>query len=378
LSELDRRTLWVRAGGRCTLCKSYLLEGGLTAKEVPLGERAHVVGREDSDMSARGKHPMPVEDRDDADNLMLACSSCHTEIDKRKVAGTLDVALLDKLKREHEAAIRTATGLLRTRRTAIVRMAGAVRGGTMQLPRSAAAEAVIACATRFPFFVDSFDRQGVEIDLLNIDGEDPLDETYYPAAIRRIDNALNNQVLPGVESGTIDHLSVFAIARVPLLVYLGAQLDDGIPTDIYQRHRSTDSWQWPKSLATTGFDLAGPAPDDGGTDAVLVTNLSGATPLTDLPEDLQGAPTWVITPDTGQSEDVFASAEILARFVETVRTFFTALEATHKQVQAEHLFGALPLSGAVALGRVLKSRGIRPVVVTYDRDGDRYNWAVEI
>ncbi len=49
LSDLDRRILWVRAGGRCTLCKTYLLEGHLSAKEVPLGEGAHIVGRVDSE-----------------------------------------------------------------------------------------------------------------------------------------------------------------------------------------------------------------------------------------------------------------------------------------------------------------------------------------
>lgn len=379
MNEIERRTLWVRAGGRCTLCKTYLLEGDLTSYEVPLGEGAHNVGSKDSQKSARGKAPLPVTERDTVDNLLLACSNCHTEIDKKKVEGTLDVELLDGLKREHEAAIKTATGLLRTRRTAILRMAGAIRGGTMQLPRHAAAEAVIKCATRFPSFVDSFDRQAVEIDLLNVDGENPLDETYYPTAMRRIDNALKNQVLPSVDSGTIEHLSLFAIARVPLLVYLGAQLDDGIPADIYQRHRSTDSWQWPNPGAATRFDLANPeVAGAGDTDAVLITNLSGTTPVTDLPEDLRSAPTWIITPDTGPDEDVFVSAEVLARFVETIRAFFTGLEATHKHVQAVHLFGALPLSGAIALGRVLKSRGIRPTVVTYDREGDGYHRALEI
>ena len=41
LSDAERRKVWVRAGGRCTLCKRYLLEGGLTWQEVPLGEGAH-------------------------------------------------------------------------------------------------------------------------------------------------------------------------------------------------------------------------------------------------------------------------------------------------------------------------------------------------
>jgi hypothetical protein len=386
VSELERRTLWVRAGGRCTLCKAYLLEGALSAVEVPLGERAHIVGREDSPKSARGEHPMPVEDRDDIDNLMLTCSLCHTEIDKKRVEGILDVDLLGDLKRKHEVDIKTQTGLLRDSRTAIVRLAGAIRGDAMQLPRKAAAEAVIRCAGRFPFFVEAYDRQGVEIDLLQVDGEYPLEDAYYRTATRRIDAALETRVMPGIASGDIDHVSVFAIARLPLLIYLGWKLNDGIPADVYQRHRSTDDWQWPDPTAATDFTVThDPALSAGQNlnagldeDAVLITNLSGTTPVTDLPAELQDAARWTISPDTGPAEDIFASAEVLGRFVAAVRGFFTDLESTHKHIKRLHVLGALPLAGAIELGRSLKSDALRPTVVTYDRTQQGYTLALEV
>ncbi|MEE3919082.1 hypothetical protein V2I01_13810 [Micromonospora sp. BRA006-A] len=37
-----------------------------------------------------------------------------------------------------------------------------------------------------------------------------------------------------VDSGDVEHISVFAIAPIPLLVYLGWQLDDKTPTRIFQ------------------------------------------------------------------------------------------------------------------------------------------------
>lgn len=198
LGDLDRRILWVRAGGRCTLCKRYLLEGGLTHVEVPLGEGAHIVGREDSPNSARGLDPMPISDRDKVDNILLACSGCHTEIDKKSVEGLLTAEVLRGLKRLHEADVKLQTGLVRDRRTAILRMSGTIRGAAMELPRAAAAEAVIRTALRFPLFLESYDRQGIEIDLRSIDGELPLERGYYDAATRRIDLALRDRVLPGV------------------------------------------------------------------------------------------------------------------------------------------------------------------------------------
>lgn len=380
VTDIDRRILWVRAGGRCTLCKTYLLEGELSAKEVPLGEGAHIVGQVDSERSARGKDPMPIDDRDDVDNIMLACSRCHTEIDKQRVAHLLDVDLLRNKKREHEADIKMQTGLLRDRRTAILRIGGSIRGDVMELPRQAAAEAVIRCAERFPHFVESYDRQGIEIDLFAVDGEQPLREGYYAAATAKIDTAWENRILPGIKNGDITHLSVFAIARLPLLVYLGAKIDDGIAADIYQRHRSSDTWMWPANGSAATFTVTSADATAGRSDAVLITNISGTTPPGDLPTDLQSAPRWTIEPDAGPAEDAFSSAHTLFQFEEAVRRFFTDLEATHKPVTAVHLFGALPLAGAVAFGRVLKSRGLRPAVITYDYDRAHggYQRALEI
>jgi hypothetical protein len=378
LSEPDRRIMWVRAGGRCTLCKTYLLEGALSAKEVPLGEGAHIVGRVDSEKSPRGKDPLPEADRDDVDNIMLACSSCHTEIDRQKVAGLLDVAFLRTRKRQHEADIKMQTGLIHDRRTAILRMAGDIRGDVMELPRQAAAEAVIRCAERFPKFLESYDRQGVEIDLQRLPGEHPLSGSYYELAKTTIDDAVEHRVIPGIRTGDITHLSVFAIARLPLLIYLGSKLDDGVPVDVFQRHRSTDSWIWPGADAGTEFEVVPPASGEGATEGVLITNLSGITPVGDLPAEVQSLPIWTMKPTTGPAEDLFTGAEVLARYVETVRALFTGLEATHKDLKALHVFGALPLAAAVALGRCLKSSGLRPTLVTYDRAGSAYRPALEI
>lgn len=379
LSEIDRRTLWVRAGGRCTLCKKYLLEGPLTHKEVPLGEGAHIVGAINSAKSPRGQDELPESERDDVDNVMLACSTCHTEIDKQVVAGLLDVTFLRDRKREHEADIKLQTGLLKDKRTAILRMAGTIRGDAMELPRDAASEAVIRHAQRFPYFLEDYDRQGIEIDLRQIPGENPLSFDYYRLAAAAIDRAFGSRARQGILNGDITHISVFAIARLPLLVYLGCKIDDGLPSDIYQRHRSTESWLWPQT-DDPGTDFVTTFAEGSLSDieGVLITNLSGTTPTADLPGALRQLPTWALSPTTGPAEDVFSHPEVLQRFSTLIRAFFTDLEATHKQLRTLHLVGALPLSGAITFGRVLKSDALRPSIITYDRTGDGYRRALEI
>jgi len=380
LRDIDRRILWVRAGGRCTLCKTYLLEGNLSAAEVPLGEGAHIVGREESDKSARGLHELPVNERDTVDNLMLACPSCHTEIDKQFVAGLLHVDFLRAKKREHEADIKQQTGLAKDHRTAIVRMAGEIRGArVIEMPRDAAAEAVIHSSGRFPHFVESYDRQGVEIDLRDLPGEEPLTDNYYETARAKIDRAVENQIRPAIQEGAIKHLSVFAFARLPLLVYLGTKLDDGFPLDVYQRHRSSGSWSWPTEILTAGFNVTRSADGDRDTtEAVLITNLSGTTSIADLPSGLDGLPIWSVDVNGDTAEDVFRSPADLGAFVETIRAFFTKLESTHKGIKQLHLFGAMPISAALAFGICLKSDGLRPVVLLYDRTPTGYRYALEV
>lgn len=379
LSDLDRRVLWVRAGGRCTLCKRYLLEGDLTHVEVPLGEGAHIVGAVDSVKSPRGKDPLPVEARDTVDNIMLACSGCHTEIDRHKASQLLTVEFLRERKRQHEADIKLQTSLVKDRRTAILRMAGDIRGDVMELPRQAAADTVIRCAQRFPYFLESYDRQGVEIDLQQLPGEHPLSPDYYPLAAAAIDRAIENRVRPGIRNGDITHISVFAIARLPLLLYLGSKLDDGSPVDIYQRHRATESWTWPQSCDPgTGFAITYTGGKPSAAEGVLITNLSGSTPTADLPDHMRELPIWTLTPDSGPAEDVFGHPAVLDRFAAVLRSYFTNLEATHKQLRTLHLIGALPLSGALVSGRILKSTHLRPTVITYDRTGEGYRRALEV
>lgn len=381
MKETERRMLWVKAGGRCTLCKTYLLEGALTCIEVPLGEGAHIVGEKATEGSPRGlATDLSDEERDLADNILLACSDCHTEIDKQKVLGTMTVEQLRRRKLEHENEIRHQTSLMSDQRTTVLRFLGLVRGAVPELGRATAARAVIFSSNRFPLFLPAYDQQGVEIDLTPLDGEDRAGEDYYFDATRKIDAGLD-RIRQAIAERQLDHLSVFAIARLPLLVYLGWKLDDGIPADIYQRHRASDSWEWPAHAASpVTFEqrlLRGA--DADSTDGVLITNLTGTAHVTDLPAAVGNAAAFELAvPESSRAEDVISSPQDLARFEATVRAFFTGLETSHKGMQRLHVFGPLPLSAAITFGRVLKARDLRPGVVLYDRTPHGYVQVLEV
>src|SRR3954447_19635367 len=102
----ERLALWVRSGGRCAVCNDYLLEDRLTAQVFSFGEMAHNVGRRQSAKSPRGLDPLPIEERNKADNLLLLCEKHHKLIDHGTKQHQYPVDELRKIKRAHEDRIK--------------------------------------------------------------------------------------------------------------------------------------------------------------------------------------------------------------------------------------------------------------------------------
>lgn len=374
--------VWVRSGGRCAICGRYLLEGKLTYKEFSLGELAHIVGQQTTKGSPRGDHDLAESERDKADNLMLLCAGEHDEIDRAGAAETLTVERLRKIKRDHEDWVRRMTGLDRNRGTAVVRVIGAVRGNAVELSKPTASDAVLRSDDRFPDFPLSYEQYGFEIDLRHLPDEGS--ELYWASGRAVIDDVIEHKLSEAVRREAVRHLSVFGFARLPLLVYLGTRLDDTYEVAIYQRHRATSTWAWPDGASAVEFGVeshpAATTDGDGDTptEAVLVLNISGTIQPEELPAEVSALPRYVLTAtDQTPSVDLISSPKALDAFARSVRTLLSELEVTNKQMAALHIFGALPVSAAIALGRA-RDPHVHPPFVIYDRTGGQYLPALEI
>jgi hypothetical protein len=375
LAQKEKLKVWVRAGGTCVLCKRYLLEGALTGLEVSLGELAHIVGQQNSPRSPRGEHPMSRKRRDTADNVILACESCHQEIDDQLATGILDVAALAALKADHESRVRHVVTLPDDRRSLVLRAIGQLRGNAVEISRATAAETVVA-ERRFPWFDLDRDRLGVEIDLRALPGEAIADDMYYLAACRAIDEVIDNKVHDAIKSGDVRHVSVFPFARLPLLVYLGTKLEDNYSVEVYQRHRATQTWTWDPTAPTTTFTTAYPSAFVA-VEAVLVLNVSGTVSTFELPDELASLPRITVKADMVPSPDAMRSRASLEAFCTVIRDVNAHLDA-HKGLTRLHVFGALPPTAAVELGRLHDSH-IHPALVLYDRLAEGgYRRALEI
>ncbi|MDT0438531.1 MULTISPECIES: HNH endonuclease [Streptomyces] len=380
ISDTERLKAWVRAGGRCEFCGNYLLEGKLTYKDFTLGELAHIVGRDVAPGSPRGMDPLPEDKRDLADNLMLLCRGEHDEIDRRGSLDLMTVERLRAIKREREAWIRRMTGLSPQNGTAVIRLIGPVRGYEVELTKPTAAEAVIRSEERFPDFPLSLHGDGFEIDLRNVIGEEEGEPAYWEQCKRQIDRILEHRLAEALREDAVHHVSAFGFARLPLLVYFGSRLDDTFAVTIYQRHRSTEAWNWPDNPAP-GISFTTTPPQNhpqGAKEGVLVLNVSGSIQADELPEHLKELPRWVINP-AGKvpSVDVIDSLETLSEFTNSLRSMLSSLEAQHKHMQTLHVLAAAPVSAAVALGRVHDAH-VHPKMAIYDRTDGRYTGALEI
>lgn len=365
ISDATTLQLWVQAGGRCEYhgCNEYLLEDRLTGYELNLAERAHIVGATDGSRSPRGDHPLPLEERSQVDNLMLLCRPHHRMIDR--LIDEHGVEGLRRMKREHEDRVKLLTSLRDESATVVVRAIGDIRGAPVEIPRKAVQAAVVADG-RFPRFPLAMAGEDVEIDLRNL--PDGVTSDYW-AMGERIIAQQADRLRAAQES--IGHLSVFGLARIPLLVALGYHLDDKIPTIVYSRRRGgtgDGDWGFDRNAEPVSFDvtqLAGPA--DGSHVAVAVS--VAASIGDDVVAATEDASVYEIRPSGSPcGRDLLDSRSSLDQFTEAYHRLLGRIEADHPTCEVIDLFAAVPAAGAVQMGRGLM-RDVQPALRVHDRDG---------
>lgn len=375
IPEAEKIKLWVRAGGRCAFCNRYLLQDEITVQPLNLAELAHNVGRKATEKSPRGLNPLPITKRNKAENLLLLCKDHHTLIDDGLKRGEYSVERLNEIKRTHEDRVEYLTGLDVDRETTVVRIIADIRGSAPDVSRETVRQTVLDQA-RYPRFPLAFGGQDLEIDLRNLPGEGTPE--YWNAGQQRIDEALNHRLNEGIRRHQVRHLSIFPFARIPLLVYFGYQLDDKVPTTLYQKHRGADeSWHWDDTAPAREFDHSTTRIGEDHSRVTVVLSLSGTVDLEELPGVLADTTVITLAPrDETPNPNLLRSIASLSNFRTAFQELLGELEATYKGADI-HLVAAVPVTAAVVCGRSIM-RDAHPAVVVYDRQGSSYGAALEV
>lgn len=377
ISERATLELWVRSGGRCAWCNKFLLEEPWFERPINLGERAHIAGWTDAPGSPRGDSSLPVPERNDPKNLVLLCQDCHTVIDHVATRADYPEEVLLEIKRSHEELIRHLTDMAHDRATTVLRVFGMIRGSMPEMARDEAMRTVIDAAGRYACFPLAVDRHSIELDLSQIpEPEDLADGSYWRIGQLKIDGVAA-RIAEAVQDKHIRHISVFAMARIPLMVYLGYALGDKVPIDLYQKHRGKDeNWMWPEDEPATSFEGCKVKDGPTGAGVVVVLSLSGTFALTDLPAEVAEFSVYELRPaGVTPNPNLFRSRATLDAFAREFQDLLAELEQTDKNIDGIHLFGAVPITAALACGRTVM-RHVYPPVSVYDWIGNGFQLAL--
>jgi hypothetical protein len=362
IKESKRILLAVAAGGRCEFqgCNKFLFEHPLTLKAGNFSENAHIVAF--SAEGPRGRSSGRPKNINDLSNLMLLCQPDHKHIDDNPTDFPVDA--LKAYKAAHEKRIRHITGLSPNMRTTIVQLKAKIGGDAIGIPIHHVTEAV---APRYPS-----DATGLVIDLTELEHDD---DAFVTSAERTIATRVRRLY----EKGGSDveetrHISLFALAPIHLLIYLGTRLSNKTAVDFFQRHRDGEEpWAWKKEAGppvtyTTRVLQAG----TDQTKIALVLSLSGAIDRSQLPANVTDQHTVYEITLEGRtpSTDFMRRRDDLEAFRARYRATLATIRQQHPGLRNIELFPAVPAPAAVACGYDLLPK-IDPLLRVYDNDRTR-------
>ncbi len=371
IKDTVRLGVWARAAGCCVMCSTTLLGSRTYLHSVLVGELAHNVGATATAGSPRGLAE-DIADREAEENLLLLCHACHRLIDDEDHAPYFTTERLRALKKKHEDRVRVAATSGGMRRTAALRVGGLVRGATALASQRQTADALLADG-----YLGLVDSRWQGDFLCNIAG-DPSRSTYWRAAQEEIDATLG-LVEQSVASGEVEHLSIFAIAPIPLLVHLGSRLDDKTDTRLYQKHRDGDQgWRWDATAPIQDFSTSATIGSTAATAVVLAASLTAEVQKANLPDALQGLPYFEIRPEADRfGPSLFSHPNTLRNFADRWRTLLAEVEKTCPGATRWHLVAAAPLTAAIEMGRAFM-RGAQPPTEVYERQNGTYTPVIQV
>lgn len=369
-----RERIWGRAAARCVLCSEWLIDSTEFWHSVPTGEIAHNVGATSGPNSPRGKSTLTAEERAHESNLFLLCRTCHKKIDSRQHRDSYTVEFLASKKKEHEERVRQVTDFATLRPATVLRLVATVRGTLSPVSAAQISEALrrdgltgMGDDTRNGFF--------------DISLPDPESAAWSWARAEELINKTVDRVFEAIGAEDTSVLSVFAIAPVPVLIYLGSRLDDKTETVLHRRKRgdAVDTWAWPPtdSVATKpafvveGVTTPGVASVAAAVgEVVVLVSVSARVSRERIPDALAGMPVWELRPETPTpGPDLIDSRVALNAFGESWRGALSLIEATYPNARKIHLIAAVPNTAAVAIGRH-HMRDAQPDLVLYQRNSD--------
>lgn len=346
IPESTKLKLWVKSAGRCEFkgCNTPVWYNGLTLSEGNFGEVAHIIASsKEGPRSTDSSEGLQI----DFNNLMLLCPRCHKEIDDNPKSYPIE--LLRNWKQEHENRIEIQTSYPEDINKSTV-LIFSVNIGDRTVP-------INIEATRnamFPKFPT--DLKGIKIEERDFDrlGTPKQWQIFAETKIKR---KISRYLDEGIDDVKIKHISLFGIAPMPLLMYLGKCIGDTVPTDIYQSHRNIEntnktwSWQEERNIELSYTVYCEQEKNSGIV--FLKLEISDHIKL-DKYENLLSQESNIYSLTVSEPSPHFLkSKRQLDFFSYEYRKLLNQIQAKHGKNCKIHILPAIPISIAVECGRVI-------------------------
>jgi len=347
------------AAGRCEFrgCNEFLYQHPLTGDLGNYAENAHIVAFREG--GPRGRDGVRPKDIDSIDNLMLLCAPCHKAIDRNpKKYPRKD---LEEHKREHEARIKRATEIGPSMRTTVLQLRARIGTSICEITR---AEITQALLPRYPA------GDARIIDLTNLGDE--KGGAFYELAGQRIREEVRRIYETGSELEQSKHLSVFALAPIPLLVIMGSALSNKVTTDFFQCHRDRpDRWTWNKGAAPVQYTTSLVRQGSDPRRVALILSLSGKIDTARLPVTIDQTYSVyeITTKDQLPYPGFLQQREDLDAFREAYRLLLARLRHDHPGLTELSVFPAVPAPIAIVCGHDLLPK-VDPTLIVFDNVKD--------
>jgi hypothetical protein len=358
------------SGGLCQLpsCRRSVFAHAGTQTPLTIGQKAHIVAFETG--GPRGRSGQRPADIHEIGNLMLLCPDCHIWVDKDPKRFTI-TALRD-FKKRHEQDVRETHRQLRSnaKDTAVIRLIAPIGGKPAEIPEEEMRRAI---------FPNRLKGQIIDISLAD-SALAAEDNRFYAYAQSLIETRVRNFYI-AAQSHTepAQHLSLFGLAPIPLLVQFGHAIGRDLHAEVYNRHHKTEDWRWNARAPAARFEVTCLREGSDMASVALMVSCSGAVHAENLP--MASDPRfWIyhiapvgVTP----SKNVLRSKRSLVAFRDVYEQFRGSLRERHAAAKSIHLFAAAPPAIAITLGRELITK-VDPALVIYDWRRDHYIKTIEV
>lgn len=345
IHERVRVKVWTEAAGRCQFrgCNSPLWYSELTLNERNFGEMAHIIGA--SEKGPRGGDKSK-ELAKDPDNIMLVCDRCHKEIDDSILRNLYSADELRKMKKEHTNRVRMLLDQ-KAKKTRPLLLTAQIEGQNTMFGDRSIQSAVL------PDYPDKISDDWFKIEVGKFDRKNDADWKVAQAKVDETVESINRSLT----TGSVEHISVFALAAQPLLMYLGRKLGDKAIMQVFEPRRTDDldkKWAWDEQDGKVISYEEARLNEGEGINALLLIALSDYLTVDKHEDMVDGNPhVYQLTIDKPVQGYLTKKSE-KAAFIHSCRQLLNRIQKEVGKDCTIHVLPAMPASLAVEFGRLLQ------------------------